>query len=792
VVRAIPFWNFARLWLAVAGIAGVLLVVPLAAWSQGFGAELIADLGLSNFGTEGVTAIRSAPGRPNDLFVGIMDGRILRVDLSDNSVSTFATIPDIDQTNPTGFFGLHGFTFSPNFATNGQIFVHVADDRDAGGGIHHRNYVRRYVLTNQLTNTPTLGAATNLLQADWPRHDHNGGFLGFQPGDNNTLWIANGDGGNFGPNPDPIRTGQDPHDLLGSILRIDVSGDDFPDDPIRNYKIPANNPFADGVDGAPEVWNYGLRSPWGGSFDRSTGDFFWGDVGQVSREEVNFERAGSPGGRNYGWRVMEGSQPTPLITPEPGDPPPNDPSFTAPVYDYIHTGNYGGGDSDPFTGRSVTGGYVYRGPIAELQGKYIFGDWSSRQVWAVTIDRDANGGLGAVVPGSEVDLGTAFQRDAVYGGGGGFGTGVTAFGEDAAGNLYFSELDGSLFKVCTGCEPPPAEPSTVLEPLPALRDDFNANFNYQLGNVSAGGIWTAIHNANFGDTINANSANAGQLTIGMEPVGWQGNGEDTAPFLYREVPAENLAEVRVRISSQTRGNWSSAGILVRAAGPLDNDAANDNFLSAHSFQGNDSLQTANVMDGGEEEGNIPVSLDDLEFLRLVNNGNGKFEIFTSIDGVDWTSRTVVTNEALASGMLEVGLWAGTYGGGISTGNAQFDWAEIVLGVPAGDFNEDGTIDAADYTVWRDALGQSVTAWSGADGNGDGLVDGADYDIWQQNYGKMIPDLGGAGGAAAVPEPNCWALIVSFAGAMPLGWRRNRGIRAYGLPLPAVRGHRMRR
>ena len=147
---------------------------------------------------------------------------------------------------------------------------------------------------------------------------------------------------------------------------------------------------------------------------------------------------------------------------------------------------------------------------------------------------------------------------------------------------------------------------------------------------------------------------------------------------------------------------------------------------------------------------------------------------------------------LASGLLEVGPWAGSYGGGITTGNAQFDWAQIIVGVPAGDFNNDGAIDAADYTVWRDTLGSNVTAWSGADGNGDGLVSGADYEAWKQNYGKTIPNLGGAGGVSAVPEPTSWTLIVAFASALPLGRRRrNRRVHARGRPLPAVRGRRVR-
>jgi glucose/arabinose dehydrogenase len=765
-------WSGCRLvergWALVAAIAlSLALGSNSAVFAQSIGAESIASLNLTNFAVEGVTSIQSAPGRPNDLFVGILDGRILRVDLTNNAVSTFATIPDIDQTGASGFFGLHGFTFSPNFDTNGQLFVHVADERDVEVGVHHRNYVRRYDIASPMSNAPVLGTATDIIRIDQPRNDHNGGFLGFQPGDANTLWITNGDGGNNDGDPDPSRTGQNTQDLIGSILRVDLSGDDFPEDPTRNYKIPANNPFADGVAGRPEIWSYGVRSPWGASFDRTNGDFVFGDVGQVTREEVNFERAGSAGGRNYGWRVMEGAEPS-VFPQEPGDLPPNDPSFIAPVLDYAHTGNYGGGDSQSFTGRSVTGGYIYRGPIAELQGKYIYGDWSSRQVWAVTIDRDANGGLGGIVPGSRFNLATTLNRTAVYGGAGGFGDGITAFGEDVAGNLYYSELDGSIYKMCGTCgpglpepEPEPAPPRGPMEPLATLRDDFTASFNYQTGNVPAAGIWTDSHNNAFGDLFNANTTNAGQLTIAHERVGWEGNGADTAPFLFREVNAENLLEVRLKITAQTRTSWSSAGLLVRAAGALDDDAANDNFISAHSFRigtaGNPTnlLQISNVIGGAEGETNVGLSEADLMFLRMVNHGNGNFEIFTSTNGTAWTSRGEVVSEALASGMLEVGLWAGNYGGG-TTGSTQFDWAEIITGVPAGDFNEDGIIDAADYTVWRDTLGQTVTKWAGADGDGDGLVTLSDYSVWKQNYGLEIPD--GAGSLASVPEPSCVWLV----------------------------------
>jgi hypothetical protein len=277
--------------------------------------------------------------------------------------------------------------------------------------------------------------------------------MGFHPNDPNTLWITSGDGGNNDANRDTLRTGQNPHDLLSGILRVNVSGSGAGE--FGNYSIPADNPFADGAGGAPEIFAYGMRSPWQGSFDRQTGDFFFGDVGAFKDtsepiwtsgdEEVNFIRDGSAGGQNFGWRVMEGDFCAPASGQEPGDLPCGDPSFTPPAYVYDYGGQYANGGGEEFQGRSVTGGYVYRGPIEELQGKYIFGDWSSHQVWAVEIDRDANGGLGGVVPGSLVNLSVAFNRQTAVGTGA--LEGVTSFGEDAAGNLYFVELGGELYKI---------------------------------------------------------------------------------------------------------------------------------------------------------------------------------------------------------------------------------------------------------------------------------------------------------------------------------------------------------
>lgn len=772
-------------------VAMMLVVVcPLIVRAQGIGSQLLVDLPGGNFIDQMFTSIQYAPGRPNDLFVSRADGNIYRVDLNTNEQSTFLTLPDAEVDTGGGYWGLLGFTFAPDFATSGDLYVHVAGDRPNPSGpgpedgVHHRIYIRQYSLTDPLSNSPTLGSATNILRWDQHGTDHSGGWIGFQPGDANTLWISSGDGGNAeGENRDIMRTGQDPSDFKASILRIDVSGSGAGE--FGNYAIPANNPQATGnpqfSSWAPEVWSIGLRSPWGGSFDRATGDFMIGDVGSsqiggnTGQEEVDFERADSAGGRNYGWRIMEGT--TCPETQDGGvscDPNNPDPAFTPPLYDYEYGGGYGTGGAPEFEGRSVTGGYVYRGPIAELQGKYIFGDWSSHQTWALEIDRDANGGLGGVVPGSLVNLSDALERQT--GSGQSAFTGQTAFGEDQVGNLYYLELGGALYKICEDCSAPPEPPPMPMEPLPPLRDDFDANHDYQAGTVPAGGIWTGVRNENNGgDGFNANVSNAGQLTMGIEGVGWENNGKTDGPMLYREVDASALQEVRVKISDQAVGQWSNAGIIVRVPG---NIGQNENFVTAQSFRIDDTapgieLRAAmsNVIDGGEAEPFENVgSVDDLMFLRLVNNGDGEFEMFTSATGADgdWISRNVVVNPALAlaeesQAMVEIGLWAGSFNGGVA-GTAQFDWAEIILGVPAGDYNEDGVVDPADYVIWRQTKDQEVTPWSGADGNGDGMVTDEDYNVWVTNFGKTIPDLFGAGAgvSAAAPEPASHALWLTAA------------------------------
>lgn len=195
------------------------------------------------------------------------------------------------------------------------------------------------------------------------RSNHNGGMLAFGPRDG-YLYVSVGDGGG-----EQSANGQNLDTLLGKILRLDVDGSDAN----RNYAIPADNPFANGNDGRPEIWAYGLRNPFRFSFDRATAGLYIGDVGQHDWEEID---SGAPrrGGLNYGWDITEGRHCY--------DPPTNcdRAGITFPIHEYSHA-----------VGNVVTGGYVYRGQsIPRLVGTYVFTDFRSQEIWGLERNRNGN------------------------------------------------------------------------------------------------------------------------------------------------------------------------------------------------------------------------------------------------------------------------------------------------------------------------------------------------------------------------------------------------------------------
>jgi hypothetical protein len=215
------------------------------------------------------------------------------------------------------------------------------------------------------------------------------------------LYIGFGDGGSGG---DPQGHGQRRDDLLGSILRIDVSG-------ASGYTIPPDNPYVGMAGIAPELWDYGLRNPWRFSFDRANGDLYIGDVGQNAHEEIDVSVAGAQAGLNYGWNIMEG-----LSCYNANSCNRN--GLTLPVIDYAHS-----------DGCAVTGGYVYRGAAAPAaDGVYFYSDYCAG--WVQSFRYQA----GQATEQTDWPLLSP-------------GDNVPSFGEDADGELYILAGSGRVYRM---------------------------------------------------------------------------------------------------------------------------------------------------------------------------------------------------------------------------------------------------------------------------------------------------------------------------------------------------------
>lgn len=288
--------------------------------------------------------------------------------------------------------GLLGLAFHPNYKVNGFFYINYIGPGDS-------THISRLRVSASDPNVADPQSEVRLLTVFQPYKNHNGGDLKFGP--DGYLYIGLGDGGSGG---DPGNRSQNPKELLGKMLRIDV-------DKGNPYSIPTTNPFSGSTSIKPEIWALGLRNPWRFSFDRITGDLWIADVGQDAIEEVNFQPVTSKGGENYGWRCYEGNQTfnTTGCTQSA--------NLTFPVYAYPQ-------DLEC----SVTGGFVYRGSQASpYYGKYFFADYCSDRIW--TLKKTGDNWV-------KEDFGQ-FS-----------GNNFSTFGEDVNGQLYIAGIkSGKIFRI---------------------------------------------------------------------------------------------------------------------------------------------------------------------------------------------------------------------------------------------------------------------------------------------------------------------------------------------------------
>jgi glucose/arabinose dehydrogenase len=286
----------------------------------------------------------------NRIFVVEQNG-IIKVFENSPSTSTVKEFLDIsDRVAAGGERGLLGLAFHPDYENNGYFYVnYTASGPD-------RTIISRFEITNN-PDSADKDSEFELLNFSQPFSNHNGGWIDFGTNDG-YLYIATGDGGGGG---DPQNNGQKITTLLGKILRIDVDGG-------PPYAIPPDNPFIDSTGNVKkEIYAWGLRNPWRCSFDPVTHWLWAGDVGQNAWEEVDVIE----NGKNYGWRCYEGTH---TYNMNGCNLP--DSLYIKPIWEYPHS-----------QGFSITGGYVYRGQnVPSLDGKYIYGDYGTRRIWALEYD----------------------------------------------------------------------------------------------------------------------------------------------------------------------------------------------------------------------------------------------------------------------------------------------------------------------------------------------------------------------------------------------------------------------
>ena len=328
----------------------------------------------------------------NRLFV-VEQAGMIKVFENDPSTTEASIFLDLqNQITSGGERGLLGLAFHPNFETNGLFYVNYTVSNPL------RTVISQFQVSPNNPDRADKSSETVLLSFEQPFGNHNGGQIRFGP--DGYLYIATGDGGSGG---DPRGNAQDRTTLLGNILRIDV---DASINSNQAYAIPPENPYVGNSQGfREEIFAYGLRNPFRFSFDAETGDLWAGDVGQNEFEEIDIIRSGE----NYGWNILEGNS---CYESENCDRS----GLTDPVFVYDHS-----------QGRSVTGGFVYRGSTLDgLEGRYVYADFISGRIWALNASTPQN-------PNNTLLVDTDLP--------------ISSFGADANDELYICAFDGKIYKL---------------------------------------------------------------------------------------------------------------------------------------------------------------------------------------------------------------------------------------------------------------------------------------------------------------------------------------------------------
>jgi glucose/arabinose dehydrogenase len=416
--------------------------------------------------------VTNARDGSNRLFVVEQPGRIQVLQPNASTPTVFLDITA--RVLAGGERGLLGLAFHPQFPANRRLFVNYT--RKPDGATVIAEYRVSATNLNVVENSETV-----LLVIPQPFENHNGGMIAF--GADGFLYIGMGDGGSAN---DPQNRAQNPDELLGKMLRINVDQANGS----ALYSSPPDNPFFGATAGRDEIFAVGLRNPFRFSFDRATGQLFAGDVGQGVREEIDVITRGG----NYGWRVFEGTRCTNL-----GPAACNPANYQPPVGEYEHAG-----------GRcSVTGGYVYRGTRGTLPtGAYIFGDFCTGEMFLLQ--------------------GTAqtFLQDTSLN--------ISSFGEDEAGELYVANLNGTVHRLVNSCT---YSISPTSRGAAAEGETFTVNVTTQ-----AGCSWSAVNNSFINIVSGASGTGSGTVTLSV-PANGSGVPRTGTAFIAGQIFTVTQSEV---------------------------------------------------------------------------------------------------------------------------------------------------------------------------------------------------------------------------------------------------------
>jgi glucose/arabinose dehydrogenase len=635
--------------------------------------------------------------------------------------------------------GLLGLAFPPNYAVSGRFYVYYTRIGNGSGAESGDIVVARYTRSAANPLVADRSSRKDLFFGSLPyiehssASNHNGGHLAFGP--DGYLYIAVGDGG------DTPQLAQAPNSLLGKILRLDVNVSDL--NPV-GYLIPPSNPFVDArpVPALHEIWAFGLRNPWKFSFDDVNGGtnaLVVGDVGQGAWEEIDYEPANS-GGRNYGWPHREGAHD--YFGGSPTYP------ATEPTFEYDHA-----------AGNSITGGYVYRGSELRtlFKGRYFCADFIRGRVWS----------LGLSVSGmtGEATATDLVEHTSELGGSDYLGA-ISAFGRDAAGELYIVSYAGTIFRIVDVTPPPD------VQVIP-FNDNGDAYKDILLLNRTTG-EWTIQRRTVAGDFA--------QHRSGGWAIGWQisvanfnGDGLDDL-FLYNPVTGVWVKVINSASGFSYLGEVWMAGFTVHVV-DFNADGRTDIFaydaVSGRWYTGvSTGAGTAGfAFTGGGWRAGWQVYPADFDgdsrtdfllydptggvFVKAITRGDGIFVYFAGGWAPGWFPVVAELNGDTHDDVLLYHAASGTFVRSVSTGDGTGGFSYVAGGWAAGwnvraaDFDGNGLTDVFLFYaggLWFKVInsGAAFSYFMGgwrlwdvtiADLNGDGRSDVFLYDrstrVWCQ-------------------------------------------------------------